>query len=59
MKNHLLTLTVRVEVVSKLTSLSDTIQEFEQETQHSFSDTDNVQVVATEILQTENFNDKS
>lgn len=56
MKNYLLTLTVRVEVVSKLTSLSDTIQEFEQETQYSFSDTDNVQVVATEILQTEIFN---
>lgn len=55
MKNHLLMLTVRVEVESQLTSLSDTIQEFEQETRYYFADTENVRVVETEILQTEIF----
>lgn len=56
MRTHLLYLTVRVEVQSHLNRLSDTIQEFEQDTDYYFSDTENVKVVGTELLQTEPFN---
>lgn len=55
MKNHLLYLTVKVEVESALPSLSETIAEFEQNTAYSFSDTDNVAVIHTELLETETF----
>lgn len=56
MKKHLLTLSIRVEVESKLNSLSKTIQEFEQETTYSIGSTENVAVLETEILRTEVFN---
>jgi hypothetical protein len=56
MKKHLLTLSIRVEVESKLNSLSQTIQEFEQETTFSIGSTENVVVLETEILRTEVFN---
>lgn len=56
MKNHHLYLTVKVEVESNLPTLSDTIQEFEQQTEYSFSDTDHVKVTHTELLETEIFN---
>lgn len=58
MKQHHLYLTVRVTVDSPLT-LSETVQEFEQGTVYTFSDTENVKVAETEILQTEPFNPKS
>lgn len=56
MKKHLLYLTVRIEVESQLDSLSDTVQEFEQETEYSFSNTENIKVTSTELIQTEPFN---
>lgn len=59
MKNHLLYLTVKVEVESGLTSLSETIAEFEKNTAYSFSSTENVAVIHTELLETESFNPKS
>ncbi|WP_157257973.1 hypothetical protein [Pedobacter ginsenosidimutans] len=55
MKSHLLYLTVRVEVESSLQSLSETIAEFEQNTGYSFSDTENVRVTNTELLEAETF----
>lgn len=55
MKNHLLYLTVKVEVESGLQTLSETIAEFEQNTQYCFSSTENVAVIHTELLQTETF----
>ena len=59
MKNHILYLTVRVEVNSSLTTLSETIEEFEQNTDYSFSSKENVLVIDTELLQTEIFHPKS
>lgn len=55
-KNHLLYITVRLEVESCLSTLSDTIAEFEQNTEYSFSSTEHVAVIDTELLQTEIFN---
>lgn len=55
MKNHLLYLTVKVEVESGLATLSETITEFEQNTQYCFSSTENIAVIHTELLQTETF----
>lgn len=59
MKNYLLYLTVKVEVESGLNTLSEAITEFEQHTEYSFSDTENVKVTHTELLETEFFNPKS
>lgn len=59
MKNYLLYLTVRVEVESGLSTLSETITELEQNTAYSFTDTENVRVALTELLATEIFNPKS
>jgi len=59
MKNHLLYLTVKLEVESGYDSLSQTITEFEQNTAYSFSDTENVKVTHTDLLETKFFNPKS
>lgn len=59
MKNYLLYLTVKVEVESGLNTLSETITEFEQNTAYGFSDTENVMVTHTELLETEFFHPKS
>jgi len=56
MKRHLLFLTVRIEVDSRLDSLSNTLREFEQDTEYGFSDTENVKVTGMEILETMPFN---
>jgi len=56
MKQYHLYLTLRIDVDSCLKTLSDTVQEFEQHTVYSFSDTQNVRIIATEILKTEPFN---
>lgn len=53
MKNHTLYITVRVDVVTSLKTLPETIREFEQNTDYGFSSTENVQVVEIELLQTE------
>lgn len=52
MKKHILFLTVCIEVDSRLDSLFHTIHEFEQNTEYSFSDTENVRVRGMEILET-------
>ena len=54
-KQYHLYLTVRVDVNSRLDSLSDTIQEFEQATDYHFSDAENVKVTGMEILKTAPF----
>ncbi|WEK20452.1 MAG: hypothetical protein P0Y49_04780 [Candidatus Pedobacter colombiensis] len=54
-KNHILYVTVRAEVVTDLKTLSQTIEEFEQDTVYSFGSTENVAVIDTELLQTETF----
>jgi len=54
-KQYHLYLTVRVDVNSKLDSLSETIQEFEHATDYHFSDAENVKVIGMEILKTEPF----
>lgn len=56
MKNHILYLTVRVEVKSKFESLSKTISDFETQTIYTFKSTEHVEVLETEILFTESFN---
>lgn len=56
MKTHTLYLTVRVDVVSSLETLSQTIAEFEQDTDYRFTSTKNVQVTDTELLKTALFN---
>ncbi|MES2458186.1 MAG: hypothetical protein V4594_21695 [Bacteroidota bacterium] len=56
MKQHHLYLTIRVTVDSKLSNLSETVQEFEQETKYQFSGTKNITVIETEILTTAPFN---
>ncbi len=56
MKQHHLYLTIRVTVDSNLPRLSDTVQEFEQETKYQFSGTKNTTVKETEILTTAPFN---
>jgi|GEM_PF-3720704 len=56
MKNYLLYLMVKVEVESSWPTLSQTIQEFEKQTDYGFSDTDHVKVTRTELLETEPFN---
>jgi hypothetical protein len=53
MKKLHLYLTIRVEVESKLVSLSKTIEELEQQTDYVIGSTENVKVVETEILQTD------
>ena len=52
MKKHILFLTVCIEVDSRLDSLFHTVQEFEQNTEYCFSDTENVRVRGMEILET-------
>ena len=54
-KKYHLYVTVRVDVNSRLDSLSDTIQEFEQATNYHFSDAENVKVTGMEILKTQPF----
>ncbi|WP_448103500.1 hypothetical protein [Pedobacter panaciterrae] len=54
---HLI-LSIRVEAESKLDSLSDAIQELEQQTNYRIGSTENVKVLETEILKTESFNTK-
>jgi hypothetical protein len=54
-KNHILYVTVRVGVLTDLKTLSETIEEFEQNTEYSFGSTENVGVIDTELLQTETF----
>jgi hypothetical protein len=56
MKKHFLHLTIIVEVDSKFKSLSDTIQEFERNTVYTLSSTENVRVLATDLLKTQKFN---
>ena len=55
MKQYHLLLTVSITVNSSLSGLSQTIQEFEQNTVCRFSDTENVMVTDTEILKTPPF----
>ena len=52
MKTHTLEITVKVKVQSDL-PIEHLIDEFGQETDYNFSDTDNVRIVATEILNVE------
>lgn len=52
MKKHILYITVRVEVESKIKSLIETVEEFEQDTNYSFFSTENVKVLETELLET-------
>lgn len=59
MKKYHLYLSLRVDVDSRLASLSDTVQEFEQQTGYHFSDTSNIKVTGTELLKTEPFNLKN
>lgn len=56
MKKHFLHLTIFVEVESKFNNLSDTIQEFERNTVYSLSSTENVRVLATDLLKTQKVN---
>ncbi len=49
-------LSIRVEVDTKLSGLSDTIQELEHQTDYHIGSTENVAVLETEILKTEPFN---
>lgn len=56
MKNYILFLTVRIEVESKIESLSNTITDFETQTVYTFSSTEQVKILETEILCTEIFN---
>jgi len=58
MKKVHLTLSIRVEAETKLESLSDAIQELEQQTDYQIGSTENVKVLDTEILKTEPFNTK-
>lgn len=52
----MLFLTVRVEVESKIENLSKTVTDFETQTVYTFSSTEQVKVLETEILLTEIFN---
>lgn len=56
MKKYQLFLTIRVEVESKLDTLSATVRELEQQTDYRIGSTENVLVLETEILRTEIFN---
>lgn len=56
MKNHTLYIIVRVDVESGLKTLSETINEFEQNTDYGFSSTENIEIKNIELLQTKTFN---
>lgn len=56
MKNYTLYIAVRIEVQSRLKSLSETVTDFETQTDYSFASTQNVKVLETEILFTQPFN---
>ena len=57
MKTHYLTVTVNIKVKSNL-SIEDIIDQFGSETDYNFSSTDEVEVIETEILEVDVYDDE-